>query len=90
LVYGQETPLSQVKTYAYLFRKPMNNMNTTLKADQKSHIINGEIFYCPSEAHPLEPEVLYKDKKAIKVLLNNYATENNFSITTFRSDKQKL
>ena len=63
-------------------------MNTISKTDQKSHIIKGEIFYCPNEAHSLKPEVPYK--KAVKVLLDNYATENNFSITTFRSDKQKL
>ena len=62
-------------------------MNTISKTDQKSHIIKGEIFYCPNEAHSLKPEVPYK--KAVKVLLDNYATENNFSITTFRSDRQK-
>lgn len=32
----------------------------------------------------------YKDKKAIKVLLDNYATKNNFNITAFRSNKRKL
>jgi hypothetical protein len=38
----------------------------------------------------LKLEVPYKDKKAVKVLLGNYATENNFNITTYRSDKQNL
>ena len=50
-------------------------MNIISKTDQKSYIINGEILHCPNEAYPLKPEVSYEDKKVVKVLLGNYATE---------------